>query len=389
VSEAGGEPKVLTKPAAEHGELSHLFPSFLPDGRAVLFTITSVNGTSENAEIAALNLKSGERKILIRGGSHAQYVDSTVPTRADQAGSAEPGYLVHAAAGTLRAVRFDPTRLEVLSDPNPVVDQVLTHPDGAAQFSISRQGALVYVAGGSATMSTRVLTWVDRQGHEALINAPPRAYIYPRLSPDGKQVALDIRDQNQDIWILDLERGTLTRLTDDPAADWYPVWTPDSRRIIFASGRTGVINLFWQPSDNTGTVERLTTSANAQFPASSSAAGVIFTEVSPKTARDVQLLRLDLSTPIGGGRSMSAGTAPASVPGAAADSVSAGAQSAPHAASAGAITPLLHTTFNEDNGEVSPDGHWLAYQSDDGGPNQIHVRPLPNTDSGRSRPLAG
>ena len=88
--------------------------------------------------------------------------------------------------------------------------------------------------------------------------APLRGYLYPRVSPDGTRVALDIRDQEQDIWIWDFARETLTRFTFDPANDQYPVWSPDSRRLLFSSARAGAYNLFWQAADGTGAVERLT-----------------------------------------------------------------------------------------------------------------------------------
>ena len=189
VPQAGGEPKVLTKPDPTRGEVDHVFPSVLPGGRAVLFTITMTGGTSDNAQVAVLDTTTGQHKTLIRGGSHAEYV--------------APGYLVYAFARTLRAVRFDPVRLEVLSDPVPVVEQVMTMSNGVAEFSVSRQGTLVYVPSGTeaAPAASRSLVWVNRQGHEEPIKAPPRAYAVPRLSPDGTRVALDIRDQDSDIWI--------------------------------------------------------------------------------------------------------------------------------------------------------------------------------------------
>ena len=126
----------------------------------------------------------------------------------------------------------------------PVLDQVTTVPSGAAEYTVSRTGALVYVPGGaiSGTASAsgnplggvlRTVVWIDRRGHEESIPAPPRSYVSPRLSPDGTKVALDARDQESDIWTFDLSRKTLTRLTIDPGVDGYPVWTPDGRRIIF------------------------------------------------------------------------------------------------------------------------------------------------------------
>jgi serine/threonine-protein kinase len=184
----GGDAKVLTKPDPTKSEGDHWFPFVLPGGRAVLFTITTPSGL-DNAQVAALDLASGEQKILIRGGSQAAYVES--------------GHLIYAAAGALRAVRFDPVRLEVLSDPVPVVDQVATKFTGAADFSVSANGTLVYVPGGVGTVIggvARSLVWVTRQGVEEPIKGlPPRAYLMARLSPDGSRIALDVRDQQNDI----------------------------------------------------------------------------------------------------------------------------------------------------------------------------------------------
>ena len=165
-------------------------------------------------------------------------------------------------------------------------------------------------------------------------------------------MALDIRDQQQDIWIWDLARQTLTRLTDAPAPDVSPVWTPDSRRVLFGSSRAGGFNLFWQAANNTGTVERLTTSPNGQFPLSISPDGtrLIVRETVPRTGVDLRVLRLDPSTPLG--------TPPRQT------------------------EPLLQTTSTEDSGEISPDGHWLAYQSNESGQRQISVRPFPTVDAG-------
>ena len=133
VSEGGGEPAVLTKPNHERGETDHLWPELLPGGQAVLFTITTTGG-NDNAQVAVLDLRTGAQKIVVRGGSHAHY--------------AESGHLVYAAAGTLRAVRFDLKRLETAGTPVPVVPQVLTTLQGAADFDVARNGTLVYLPGG-------------------------------------------------------------------------------------------------------------------------------------------------------------------------------------------------------------------------------------------------
>ena len=172
------------------------------------------------------------------------------------------------------AVAFDADRRVVQGGPVSVIEGVMRAAGGqvttaSANYGISNQGTLVYATSGADTQIQRKLVWVDRTGREEVIPAPPRGYTYPRLSPDGTRLALDIRDQeNNDIWIWDLARGTLTRLTFDPSGEAYPVWSPDGQRIIFASSRAGgtATNLYWEAADGTGAPERLTDSSNQQFP---------------------------------------------------------------------------------------------------------------------------
>jgi serine/threonine-protein kinase len=347
----GGTPKVLTTPDSAQGEGDHLFPSILPGGRAVLFTITS--GAIENARVAVLDLKTGQRKTLVRGGSNAEYVGA--PT-----GSGRAGYLVYAAAGTLRAARFDLADLEVLSDPVPVLEHVMASRTGAANFAISRQGALVYVPGGEGGLPPlRQLVWVDRKGREQPVGAPPRPYVMARISPDGTRLALDIRDQDNDVWVWELTQRTLRRLTFDPRQNMSPVWTPDSQRIIFASQRAGSANLFWHAADGTGVDQRLTTSASAQFPGSVTPDGthVLGYELHPATSADIVQVALKGAAPSNGTR------APA--------------------ASDRTAEPLVQTTFTEYNAEISPDGRYLAYESNESGPFEIYVRPYPQVNDGR------
>ncbi len=173
VSADGGEPTVLTTPDAAQRESDHVFPSVLPGGRGVLFTITDA-GQSNNAQVAVLDLRTGQRKTLVQGGSQAEYVDPS-------AGTGEAGYLIYAMAGTLRAVRFDPVRLEVLGDPVTVVERVMIKPNGAANYAVSRQGTLFYVPGGvSVQASPRSLVWVDRKGREDA-SRPPCAPTISRV----------------------------------------------------------------------------------------------------------------------------------------------------------------------------------------------------------------
>jgi serine/threonine protein kinase/Tol biopolymer transport system component len=342
VPAGGGSPKALTKPDVSLGEQDHVLPAFLPDGKGVLFT-TTVPGAIENAQIAVLDLETGQARILIRGGSQPEY--------------AETGHLVYAAAGTLRAVRFDLAKREVLGDPAPVAERVGMLNTGATQYGISRTGALVFIPGAFASIAgagaVRSLVWVNRQGREEPINAPPRAYFALRLSPDGTRIALDTRDQENDIWVFDLARQTLTRLTSDPSNDVFPLWTPDGLRIVFSSPRGGSVpSLFWQLADGTGPAERLTTPTAAQFANSFSPDGT-------------RLLLQDGGT-VGD-----------------AESTSAFAVSVLPMDGKGKPAPLIQTTFTNRNADVSSDGRWVAYESNDSGQFQIYVQPFPNVSGGR------
>ena len=337
VSVAGGTPEVLTRPDHARGEADHLWPELLPGGRAVLFTIAAQTGGLDAAQIAVRDLRTGTQQILIRGGSDAHYVAS--------------GHLVYTAAGTLRAIPFDLNRLETRGTAVPVVPRLVTTPAGAGDFAVATDGTLVYVdTPGGSTGTARTLVWVDRMGKEEAIVAPPRGYLHPRLSPDGTRVALYIGDQENDLWSWDLRRATLTRLTFEPGDDAFPMWTPDGRRIIFASARAGssgrLLNVWWQAADGTGAAERLTTSSNAQLPTGIAPDGmqVVFSEGAATTGSDLLRLALDGSH---------------------------------------RVTPLLQTKFEERNGIVSPDGRWLAYESNSSGRFEIYVRPFPNAGGGQ------
>jgi serine/threonine-protein kinase len=155
----------------------------------------------------------------------------------------------------------------------PLLENIGFTPGGAAQFGVAvRNGALAYVASNPFPLfsAPHTLVWVDRKGRETPLAAPPRGYVYARLSPDGTRVVLDVRDgETADIWIWDLSRETLTRLTVEPAPDRAPVWSPDGQRIAFSSGRDGSLgNLFWQAADGTGAAVRLAEWDRDMFPTS-------------------------------------------------------------------------------------------------------------------------
>jgi serine/threonine protein kinase len=185
---AGGcEPTVLVKFDLSAGQTRLAgFPSVLPGDRGILFTVMPPN-RAEAAQVAVLDLKTGQQRTLI-GGSQAEYVEN--------------GYLVYAAANTLRAVRFDLERLAVVGDAMTVVDQLAVSANGAAQYAFSHTGTLVYAEPRS---QARSLVWVDRNGQESPIHVPARAYIEPRLSPDGTRLAIAVADQEHDIWAVGSE----------------------------------------------------------------------------------------------------------------------------------------------------------------------------------------
>ncbi len=312
----------------EEGEWAH-GPQLLPDGETVLFTRGTGDGWDE-AQIVVESLATGERRVLVDGGTDARYV----PT----------GHLVYGRAGTLLAVPFDLVNLEVTGAPVSMVESI-GQGTGTLQFGVSGDGSLAYVPAASVRRP-RTLVWVDREGREEPVAVEPRSYLYPRISPDGERVALDVRDEEGDIWIWTLGRESLTRFTFDSGGDEYPVWTPDGQRIVFASHRTGMENIFWKASDGTGTVERLTDSPSNQVPQSVSPDGkwVVFREASAPGGYDLGLVSL------------------------APDHVS---------------ELLFQTRFRERNGRIAPDGRWLAYQSDESGQDEVYVRPFPSVAEGR------
>jgi Tol biopolymer transport system component/tRNA A-37 threonylcarbamoyl transferase component Bud32 len=331
VSDAGGAPQSLTR--LEKGETRHRWPEFLPGGKAVLFA--AGNGANwSGAQIAAQSVLTGERRNLVQGGMYPHYAPS--------------GYLVYVQGGTLMAVPFDPQRLTTTGAAVPVVEGVLQSANsGAAWYSISATGSLVYALG-STQATQRRLVWVNRNGAEQPLAAPAHSYETPRISPDGRRVSVDIREQGSQVWVFDLARETLTRLTFEGNTNQNPAWTPNGKRIAFQSNKEGsVFNLFWLLADGSGGLERLATSEYLQAPNSWSPDGQLltFTELSPTTGWDIWVLRL-------GDPSASSGQV-------------------------GKSQPFLRTQFTEGAPRFSPDGRWLAYVSDESGRFEIYVQPYP------------
>jgi serine/threonine protein kinase len=332
VSAAGGEPKsVIT---AKPGELLH-GPQLLPGGDALLFTVASTAARFDRwdrAQIVVQSLKSGERKVVIDGGSDARYL----PT----------GHIVYALGSTLFAIRFDAKRLELVGNPIPVLEGVMRSYDGAsgaADFSVSNGGSLVYVPGEPVPgRETRTLALVDRAGIRKPLNLPAGNYGQPRVSPDGKQLVLDTDDgKDRFVAIYDFAGSPLRRLTFGGHNE-RPLWTRDGKHIVFASDRDGDPALFWQPADNSGPAERLTKVESGTVPQAES------------WTQDNVLV---FSNRIGG---RSGGLATFAL----------GVDQVPKVL---AKEPL-------GNPSLSPDGRWFAYSSSEsGGRSNIYVEPYPRT----------
>ena len=345
VSGEGGKPEHVVK--VEAGQIAG-GPQLLPGGRAILFTLAARLGEWDTAQIIVQSLDSDRRHVVVERGTDARYV----PT----------GHLVYALDETLLAVPFDVTRFAVTGDAVPLVEDV-AQQGGTAHFAISNQGTLVYVPSDAIAglQRPRTLVWVDRQGHEVPIKGvSPRMYFYPRLSPDGTRVALDVRDEAHDIWIWHLApRERLERLTLEPTFEEAGVWGHDGKTVIYASSRRAGAyaprSLFRRPSDGSGTAEQLTQGTVTQVPSTVTPDGsaLIFRVQTPRAkvgtspAPDLYLLPL-----AGEHRSR----------------------------------PLLAAApFDELNAEVSPNGQWLAYESNESGRREIHVRPFPNVEANRQQ----
>jgi Tol biopolymer transport system component len=332
VPASGGDAVPLAAP--DDGR-QYWYPQILPGGRAVLFTASET--VADAADVLVLDLKTGVRQTVVKGGAAGWYV----PT----------GHIVFLRGGDLWAVRFDPEQLQVSGEPVLVEQGIRVEIGGAVQFALADDGTLTYITA-DVSDTLRSLVWVDRTGHEERLSAPERAYSSARISPDGTRVAVGIDDQERDIWTWHLTGQTLTRLTFDPLPDTAPLWSPDGRRIIFASGNTTTSSLYWRAADGTGAVERLTKSPNGQIPNAITSDGtqILLREVAPTTGTDLMRMSVPPTSP---------------------------------SSKLGEPTPLLQTKFAERNAELAPGGQWLAYESNESGRLEIYVRPFPNVDGGR------
>jgi serine/threonine-protein kinase len=333
VSEAGGQASAMTRLA--DGENTHRWPQLLRGGKVVLFTSGNV-GNYDDAVIVAQALPDGPRKIIQRGAYYGRYVSS--------------GHLVYIHGGTLFAAPLDLDRLELTGTPVPVIENVNgSTGTGGANFAVSDSGTLVYLRGPEDGLDAPVV-WMDRTGNTTPLRPTPTNWSNPRFSPDGTRLAMDVQAAGglPAIWVYDWARDTPTRLTFGNGTDVRPIWTPDGRRIAFASTRGGNnVNLYWQRADGTGDAQRLAESPRNQQATSWHPRGKLlaFQQQDPKNSWDLMILPVD-------GDEQS-GWKP------------------------GKPEVFLSTPFDEQSPQFSPDGRWIAYYSNENGQAEVYVRPYP------------
>jgi serine/threonine-protein kinase len=333
ISANGGTAEPLVKIKTENPA----FPQILPDGKSLLYTLD--RGTTGQGKIVVQSPKSGEPKELFAGGM-ARYL----PT----------GHIIYRLQNNLFAIAFDADRLEVVGGPVPIVE-------GMSRAAVSDAGTLVYISATAmaapegAPTSGRTLVWVDRKGKEEPLGAPLNLYRFPKISPDGTRVAIAIvitgESTNTDIWVWDLVRKTLTRLTFEGMFNVSPVWTPDGKRIAFCQvGGIGsnVQGVYWKAADGSGKAEQLDTSSRGPFLPynwSSDGKALIGAEMGMNPSLfDIEMLSME----------------------------------GDHA-----LKPLLRESYSESQPKISPDGRWMAYTSDESRKNEVYVRPFPEVNNGR------
>ena len=323
VPAAGGNPKPLTERKEER---SDRWPEVLPGNKAVLFAIAK-GGSWDDAQIVAQRIDTGERKLVVDGGTSPRYL----PT----------GHLTYVHGGALMAIAFDPQTLQVSGKAVPLVQGILMEArDGSSQYSISQNGTLVYVPT-NISSADRQLVWVSRDGKSEVLKAPPKAYEHPRISPDGKRLVLGITGDKPHIFVYDIAANTLKQITTE-ANNAIPIWTPDGKRITFRSTKAGAWNVFWKNADGSGTAEQLTNHQFLTEPTSWSRDGKLlaFSEQNTVSKRDIWVLQMD------GDRKEA---------------------------------PVIKTPSEETVPRFSPDAHWIAYVSDESGRNEVYVQPYPTS----------
>jgi serine/threonine-protein kinase len=326
VVSAGGTSTAMSTLA--NGEMFHITPQILPGARAVLISTVNNPPSVESSNIDVVTIADGRRKTLVRGGLSPRYLPS--------------GHLIYTNRATLFAVPFDVNRLETRGVTVPIFDDVaFDSVASVAQFDVSREGTLVYRKnpGGASTMSKVV--WVDQAGGQGLLLTKPGFYVgRPRISPDGRRVAITIRDgPNQDVWVFDTLGGGMTRITPGNGSFMNPVWTTDGRHLVFTSIGNG---MFWARADRSSQAQMLVpTPRTMQIPYSFSpdSKRLVFEQIDGRP----QIWSVPVDVEDG-------------------------------ALKAGTPSQFLTTPYTDDGATVSPDGRWLAYYSNESGALEVYVR---------------
>jgi len=327
VPASGGAPRIVVAVDRGKGERRFLSPVLLPGGDAMLFSVVKESvESSDDASIVLQSLKTGDRKVLIEGGMGAHYSPS--------------GHLVYLRGGALFSAPFDLKRLAITGTGVLVKQGVLVSPVAeVAHFDLSSNGSLAYVPGASIG-SKRLPVWVDRDGNAQPLPLPPRAYLHPRISPDGRQVAMEIESPAHNLFTYDLARGVLTQVTLD-AGSHRPVWSPDGKRLTFSTPRTGRYIMWSIPADRSGPEERLTSIGFGHRASSWSPDGRVLAfddNDADSGAGDVGVLEMDRDRK---------------------------------------PRPFAATRFAEGSPKFSPDSRWIAYSSNESGRNEIYAQAYP------------
>jgi Tol biopolymer transport system component len=338
VSEAGGTPVPVT--ALAPGETAHRWPQFLPDGKRFLYLRVSGSQEKTGIYVGSIDVKPEEQnmKPLLLTDRQVDWVDS---------GTRAGSYLLIQRESTLLAQPFDTSSLALSGTPVPVATEVGSFAGATAGlWSVARTGTLMYRSGGTGLPQ---FVWRDLAGKELGVAGEPGNYNRPAVSPEGGRIAFRLTDAqgNQDIWVRDIARDSNTRLTFDPRAEIAPVWSPDGKKIAFASNRGGSMDLYEKNADNSGEERLLLKSDQNKIPTSWSRDGrfLLFHSSDPKTQTDLWVLPLDSLKPF----------------------------------------VFVKSEFDELEGQLSPDGRWIAYMASPSGNMQIYVRPF----SPQSAPASG
>jgi eukaryotic-like serine/threonine-protein kinase len=329
VSAAGGAPRVFTTVDGGRGERSHRWPEVLPGGKAVLYSIIAAKdiGFWLESKIAVELVDTHEKKILPIQGTYPRYSPS--------------GHLLYMREESLFAVPFDLKRLEVTGPPVPVLEAVaIGINSGLASFAVSRTGSVAYIPG-NPLYTPGLLNWVSRKGSIEPIGAPAQTYSGPHLSPDGQRVTVAVHlGAHSDVWVYDISHGAFSRLTFDGRST-APIWTPDGRKITFMRIQDAGVEIVSKAADGSGSEEFLLRGQEfSRVPGSWSPDGkfLLYSPAYPDTGRDIFVL------PMEGDRKP---------------------------------RPFVQTKFDEYDPVFSPDGHWIAYMSNETGRFEIYVQPFP------------